>query len=58
MSSQTAGVIDNRDSQEMYGYLEARIESLKRRIVELQHENDVLRSRLTDNPMLRFEEPA
>ena len=36
-------VIDNRDAQEMYGYLEARIETLKRRIVELERENETLR---------------
>ena len=35
-------VIDNRDAQEMYGYLEARIETLKRRIVELERENETL----------------
>jgi hypothetical protein len=27
-----AYVVDNRDAQEMYGYLEARVETLKRRI--------------------------
>jgi hypothetical protein len=46
MASQTASMVDNRDAQEMYGYLEARIETLKRRIVELQTENDMLRSKL------------
>jgi hypothetical protein len=35
--------IDNRDSNEMYGYMEARIEALKRRIRELEEENDALR---------------
>ncbi len=43
MASQTSYVLDNRDAQEMYGYLEARIETLKRRIVELERENEMLR---------------
>ena len=29
-------VVDNRDAQEMYGYLEARVETMKRRIKELE----------------------
>ena len=36
---------DNRDSGQMYEYLEARIDALKRRISELEHENKVLSSR-------------
>jgi hypothetical protein len=36
-------VVDNRDAQEMYEYFEARIEALKRRIVELEKENEILR---------------
>jgi len=39
-------VVDNRDAQEMYGYLEARVESMKRRIQELERENDALRRML------------
>ena len=39
--------VDNRDSQEMYSYLEARIEAVKRRIAELEQENKILRSRLS-----------
>ena len=35
--------IDNRDSEQMYGYLEARIEAMKRRIAELEMENQKLR---------------
>ena len=35
---------DNRDSAEVYQYMEARIEALKRRIDELETENEVLRS--------------
>ena len=31
--------IDNRDSSQMYEYLEARIEAMKRRISELENEN-------------------
>ena len=34
---------DNRDLTEMYGYLEARVEALKRRILQLEAENDALR---------------
>ena len=36
--------IDNRDSGEMYDYLEARVDALKRRIAELEGENAVLTS--------------
>jgi hypothetical protein len=46
MVSQTACVVDNRDAQEMYGYLEARVESLKRRVTELVKENEMLRQML------------
>jgi len=35
---------DNRDSAEVYQYMEARIEALKRRIEELETENEILRS--------------
>ena len=41
MALQAACVVDNRDAQEMYGYLEARVETLKRRIKELEKENEV-----------------
>ena len=34
---------DNRDSEQMYDYLEARIEAMKRRIEELETENAQLR---------------
>ena len=34
---------DNRDTGQMYDYLEARIEVLKRRISELEAENEKLR---------------
>ena len=46
MASVTACVVDNRDAQEMYGYLEARVESLKRRVKELERENEMLRQTL------------
>ncbi len=42
MARQVACMIDNRDAQEMYAYLEARIETLKRRIIELERENQML----------------
>ena len=35
--------IDNRDPGQMYEYFEARIDVLKRRIFELEKENQVLR---------------
>ena len=34
---------DNRDSGQMYEYMEARIEALKRHIMHLEKENEVLR---------------
>ena len=40
---------DNRNSQEMYGYLEARIEAMKRRIHELEMENAKLLCELGDS---------
>jgi hypothetical protein len=43
MSRYQASEVDNRDASEMYGYLEARIESMKRRITELENENQILR---------------
>ena len=39
---------DNRDSEQVYGYLEARIEALKRRIVELEMQNAKLYCELED----------
>jgi cell division protein FtsB len=36
---------DNRNSAQMYEYMEARIEALKRRIDQLEAENEALRSR-------------
>jgi hypothetical protein len=45
-SYHSAGV-DNRDPQEMYSYLEARIEAVKRRVAELENENEILRSKLS-----------
>ena len=43
---------DNRDSQEMYTYLEARIEAMKRRIQELEMENAKLLCALEDSQEL------
>jgi hypothetical protein len=40
---------DNRDSHEMYGYLEARIDAMKRRISELEMENAKLMFELQDS---------
>jgi hypothetical protein len=46
MGFQTVGVTDDRKIQETYGYLEARIEKLEQRIVELESDNEILHSRL------------
>jgi len=40
---------DNRDSAEMYGYMEARIEAMKRRIAELEMDNARLICELEDS---------
>lgn len=40
---------DNRDSAQMYDYLEARIEAMKRRIAELEMENARLVCELEDS---------
>jgi hypothetical protein len=42
--------VDNRDAGQMYEYLEARIDSMKRRIAELEKENQHLRHVLTICP--------
>lgn len=34
--------IDNRDSEQVYKYMEARIEALKQRIQELETEKEIL----------------
>jgi len=44
--------IDNRDSEQVYGYMEARIEVLKRRIHELEAEKEALRS--NDSPAKNY----
>jgi len=46
MALQAVCVVDNRDAQEMLGYLEARVEAMKRRIKELERENEMLRQTL------------
>ena len=43
MSRNTAYEVDNRCPEQMYEYLEARIEALKGRIAELEFENESLR---------------
>ena len=44
--------IDNRDSEQMFGYLEARVEAMKRRISELEMENQSLRLFHSSKPSL------
>ena len=41
--------VDNRDTQAMYSYLEARIDALKQRVAELERENEILRSHLASD---------
>ena len=45
--------VDNRDSSEMYGYMEARIEVLKRRVLELEGEIEKLRWKESAEPHTR-----
>jgi len=40
---------DNRDSEQMYDYLESRVTVLKKRIFELEMENATLRCQLEDS---------
>jgi hypothetical protein len=44
--------IDNRDTEQVYGYMEAHIEMLKRRIHELEAEKDALYS--SDSPAKNY----
>jgi hypothetical protein len=46
---------DNRDSGEMYNYMEARIEALQRRISQLQEENETLRSQQSQGGQRRLQ---
>jgi len=39
---------DNRDSEQMYDYLESRIHVMKQRIFELEMENATLRCQMED----------
>ena len=39
---------DNRDAGQMYQYMEARIEALKRHIMHLEVENEALRRKRSD----------
>ena len=43
MNHYTKYEFDNRDTGQMYEYMEARIEALKRRILQLEHENQTMR---------------
>src|ERR1700757_5008790 len=43
MKRYTRYEFDNRDAAQMYDYMESRIDALKRRIVQLEDENRVLR---------------
>lgn len=54
--SRTAAIdVDNRGANHMYEYLEARVDALKRRVVELEADNQALRqrnSKATHAPMM------
>jgi hypothetical protein len=39
-------VVDNRQAEEEYDILKARVEALKNRITEVEEENEMLRSKL------------
>jgi hypothetical protein len=54
MAFQTACVVDNRDAQEMFVYLEARVDLMKRRIKELESENEMLRHALESESDLKL----
>ena len=43
MKHYTKHQFDNRDAAQMYDYLESRIDAMKRRIMELEAENETLR---------------
>ena len=43
MARYTLHQVDNRDASQMYEYIEARIEAMKRRISELEVENQSMR---------------
>jgi hypothetical protein len=43
MKHYTKHEFDNRDTGQVYEYMEARIEALKRRILQLEHENETMR---------------
>jgi hypothetical protein len=46
MGIQPIRLADRDDAQETHGHLEARIETLERRVLELESENEALRSKL------------
>ena len=46
MKKYTTYQFDNRDAAQMYEYMEARIEALKRRVVQLEQENESLKWQL------------
>ena len=49
---------DNRNNEQMYGYLEARIEALKNRLYEVEKENRDLRNQLQRSPSRMTSNPA
>lgn len=58
MSRYESCEVDNRDAGQMYEYLEARIEFMKRRIVELEKENSALRDGMRKNDYSEYFESA
>ena len=49
MMYKSATSVDNRDAGQMYEYLEARIDVLKRRVAELEEENQTLRYHISSD---------
>jgi DNA-binding transcriptional regulator WhiA len=49
---------DNRNNEQMYGYLEARIDALKNRLFEVEKENRDLRNQLQRSPNRISSNPA
>ena len=50
MKHHTRYEFDNRDAGQMYEYMEARIEAMKGRILQLEQENQTLRWQQFDLP--------
>ena len=54
MKHYTTYEFDNRNAPQMYDYMESRIDALKRRIVQLEDENRVLRLQIPAQDEIRI----